>query len=144
MVDDARTARVPHEFGGRYLRRTWKKHDYGHLLPGHAHLGDELEAFVSEGITVAEEHAFGQLAERCALVQPAERSSETAKRRKKSHEARSRPKGDDKCKIISRLLRMYIKTNLTEYLTTKVTNCLSDSRTDSNPCTRRSPRWSRW
>lgn len=40
------------------------------------HLGNKLEPLVSEGITVAEEHAFGQLAERCALVQPADRPGE--------------------------------------------------------------------
>lgn len=43
------------------------------------YLGYKLEPLVSEGITVAEEHAFGQLAERCALVQPADISSVTTK-----------------------------------------------------------------
>ena len=57
--------------------QTQQQYHCGHALAG-PHLGDELESFVSEGITVAEEDTFGQLAERCGLVQPAEKPGKTA------------------------------------------------------------------
>lgn len=64
-------------------RDTWTPPLWAYLAG--AYLGDELEPFVSEGITVAEEHPFGQLAERCALVQPAKTPAKQQKE-KETHD----------------------------------------------------------